>query len=153
MPDPILQSVHLEGLSRRDRFRSARARIIHGCSNDTIMGHVDQDISNAAQNHLSEPLEPVVMIAGEPHQLAIGINTIGRLPENQIVIRDAGVSRRHCAIVRHRDGRCELHDVASKNGTLLNGEILTDPVQLKAGDVITLCSHQLVLVFDQSVND
>jgi len=40
------------------------------------------------------------------------------MPDNDVVLQDAYVSRRHCAILIHLTGeRCELHDIASKNGT------------------------------------
>jgi pSer/pThr/pTyr-binding forkhead associated (FHA) protein len=39
--------------------------------------------------------------------------------------------------------RCELHDVASKNGTLLNGKKIPGPSRLQSGDQITLCGRRL----------
>ena len=60
-----------------------------------------------------------------------------------MVIRDECVSRRHCAVVIHHDLRCELHDVASKNGTLLNGKKIPGPTRLQSGDQITLCGRRL----------
>ncbi len=80
------------------------------------------------------------------HTLAIGVNSVGRLPDNGVVIRDECVSRRHCAIVVHRDGSCELHDIASKNGTVLNGVKIHGPTKLRPGDKITLCAKQLVFL-------
>ena len=55
---------------------------------------------------------------GRQIPLKVGLNSVGRLPDNDIVIDDATVSRRHCAIVVHSDLTIEIHDVASKNGTL-----------------------------------
>ncbi|HEY1186722.1 MAG TPA: FHA domain-containing protein [Gemmata sp.] len=77
------------------------------------------------------------------YPLRIGMNSVGRLPDNDVVIRDECVSRRHCAIVVHSDLRCELHDVASKNGTLLNGRKIPQPTRLQSGDHITLCNRRL----------
>ena len=41
------------------------------------------------------------------------------------------------------DLRCEIHDVASKNGTLLNGKKIPGPTRLQSGDQITLCGRRL----------
>src|SRR5947208_33618 len=53
---------------------------------------------------------------GTVYPLKIGVNTIGRLPDNDVVIQGPYVSRRHCAILVHSGPKCELYDVASKNG-------------------------------------
>jgi pSer/pThr/pTyr-binding forkhead associated (FHA) protein len=79
------------------------------------------------------------------HPLKIGLNTIGRLPDNDVVVADPHVSRRHCTIVVHADQCCELHDTASKNGILVNGVRISGPTPLKPGDEIRM--GDLVLVF------
>jgi pSer/pThr/pTyr-binding forkhead associated (FHA) protein len=78
--------------------------------------------------------------------LKVGLNTVGRLPDNDVVIEDAFISRRHCAILIHTQTHPELHDVASKNGTFLNGNKLAGPTPLKSGDEIRMCDRQLVFV-------
>ncbi len=60
---------------------------------------------------------------------------IGRAVENDIVIPDRLVSRRHCKILRKESGACWLMDLGSQNGTRLNG-VLVSEQELKAGDVI-----------------
>jgi ABC-type multidrug transport system ATPase subunit/pSer/pThr/pTyr-binding forkhead associated (FHA) protein len=47
---------------------------------------------------------------------------IGREPDNDIVVDDLLVSRYHAELVRQADGRCELVDLGSLNGTYLNGQ-------------------------------
>jgi pSer/pThr/pTyr-binding forkhead associated (FHA) protein len=71
---------------------------------------------------------------------------VGRAPDNDVVISDAYVSRRQCAILVHAGDGCELHDVASKNGTFLNGQKLDGPTLLHDGDEIRMCDRQLVFV-------
>jgi pSer/pThr/pTyr-binding forkhead associated (FHA) protein len=39
-----------------------------------------------------------------------------------------------------------VHDVASKNGTFLNGSKLPGPMPLKSGDEIRLCDRKLVFI-------
>lgn len=155
MSDPRLHSLHLEGQPRRDTFRAAREALQAACGSQTIAGDMrllDDDHLNAST--LAAPSGvPGSPIAGRftfylkdgsnVYPLHVGMNSIGRLPDNDVVVRDECVSRRHCAIVIHSDLRCELHDVASKNGTLLNGKKIPAPTKLQSGDQITLCNRRL----------
>ena len=49
--------------------------------------------------------------------------TVGRTPNNDVVVRDSTVSRLH-AFFKHKDGRWTVADGGSKNGTRLDGEPL-----------------------------
>ncbi|HET7543202.1 MAG TPA: GGDEF domain-containing protein [Polyangiaceae bacterium] len=64
---------------------------------------------------------------------------IGRDPNNELVLADDGVSRRHARIER-RSERIVLMDVGSTNGTLLNDAELTGIVELRTGDRIQVGS-------------
>ncbi len=57
---------------------------------------------------------------GRRYELRTGINSLGRFPNNDIIVKLADVSRRHCVIVVHATGGCEVHDTASWNGVWLN---------------------------------
>ena len=59
---------------------------------------------------------------------------IGRAPDNDIVVLDPGVSRYH-AELRNVAGRCRIVDLASHNGTFVNGQRGTD-APLSEGDVV-----------------
>ena len=83
---------------------------------------------------------------GKHIPLRVGMNTIGRLPDNDIVLDDPTVSRRHCAVMVHSDLSCELHDVASKNGTTINGRKIQGPTRLRDGDEICLSEKKLSFV-------
>ena len=61
--------------------------------------------------------------------------TIGRWPDNNVVIDDRWVSRHHARIVR-RGLHYVVEDLGSKNGTFVNGQRLTDPQELEDGDRI-----------------
>ena len=150
MPDDVFQSIHLEGMPRRDEFRAARSRLFSACGDRTIHGDDEPDGCHA-DSAGPTALAPVGSHGAfwledndELHPLAIGVNSVGRLSENVVVLKDQHVSRRHCAVVVHRDGTCELHDVASKNGTILNGRKISGPTRLKPGDQLLLCSKKLV---------
>lgn len=85
---------------------------------------------------------------GRQIPLKIGLNSVGRLPDNDVVIDDAAVSRRHCAIVVHSDLSIELLDIASKNGTTVNGDRLKGSARLSDGDEIALCERKLMFVMN-----
>jgi pSer/pThr/pTyr-binding forkhead associated (FHA) protein len=63
--------------------------------------------------------------------------TLGRNAANTIVVPDAFASAEH-AIVSWRGGQWWLEDAGSRNGTRLNGEAVTAPTVLSAGDVISI---------------
>jgi pSer/pThr/pTyr-binding forkhead associated (FHA) protein len=68
----------------------------------------------------------------------VGINTIGRFPENDVVLTAHIVSRRHCIVVVHATGGCEVYDTASRNGTWVNRRRV-GRVDLLPGDVLIVC--------------
>ena len=74
--------------------------------------------------------------------LSAGTLSIGRSPENDIVIEDRRISRRH-AEVRLRLGRHTLYDLGSTNGTFVNGKRVNE-IALSEGDRITLGAATLV---------
>ena len=69
--------------------------------------------------------------------------TIGRGEENELVLDDEFASRDH-AEVRFEGGRYILKDLASTNGTRVNGELVIEK-ELAEGDRITIGRHELVL--------
>ncbi|WNI14940.1 FHA domain-containing protein [Actinacidiphila sp. ITFR-21] len=57
------------------------------------------------------------------HQLALGrVMRIGRALENELVVSDLQVSRYHAEFRAHPDGRYEIVDLGSHNGTYVNGQ-------------------------------
>lgn len=65
------------------------------------------------------------------------VTSIGRWEDNEIVIDDRWISRYHARIRREGD-RYLLEDLDSKNGTLVNGQRIVEPVTLCDGDEIQL---------------
>jgi Nif-specific regulatory protein len=66
--------------------------------------------------------------------LAEGEVTIGRESANGIAVIDPSVSRKHCA-VRGQDGKFQVRDLESRNGTLVNGTVVQEK-ELQHGDEI-----------------
>jgi pSer/pThr/pTyr-binding forkhead associated (FHA) protein len=89
------------------------------------------------------------VIASGTDEMAIGrqypllaVTSIGRSPENSLVIDDDYTSNGH-ALISKRGGRWWLEDLNSRNGTLLNEMQLNKATVLSAGDVITIGSTRL----------
>src|SRR5580658_7386873 len=66
--------------------------------------------------------------------LSEGEVTIGREASNAVAITDPSVSRKHC-VVREQEGKFQVRDLGSRNGTLVNGDA-TQEQWLKHGDEI-----------------
>ena len=153
MTDPRLNSMHLD-LRRREDFRKARSELLQSCGEQTqqaieIQEPADptQGSKTALQNlegRLPTGVDFVLMDQDVLYPLRIGVNTVGRLPDNNVVVEDPYVSRRHCAVLIHAGDGGELHDVASKNGTYLNGRRIDHPAPLSAGDEIRMCERRLI---------
>ncbi len=71
--------------------------------------------------------------------------TIGRLPENDLMIDDANLSRRH-AIIETVDESITVSDCASQNGTFVNGQLVVGAVRLRDHDVLTFGGSKEIIV-------
>src|SRR5687767_8692489 len=74
--------------------------------------------------------------------------TIGRLPDNTVVIDNPAVSSHHARIYRDGD-RFAIEDLESKNGTFVNEKFVMNRRTLRDGDVVLIGKHKLV--FDEAV--
>lgn len=74
--------------------------------------------------------------AGQAVPLGEGVS-IGRNPDNQVVVMESFVSGRHARIYR-QDGGYWVEDAGSTNGTFLNGRRLKKSHKLRLGDKIAL---------------
>lgn len=74
-----------------------------------------------------------------------GENVLGRDPEARVSIDHASVSRHH-ARISIRDGKAEIEDLRSRNGTFVSGRPVTASAALEDGDVIGL--GPVTLVFE-----
>ncbi|MDR3709013.1 MAG: FHA domain-containing protein [Capsulimonadaceae bacterium] len=88
-----------------------------------------------------------------PEEIPIvsGNNTIGRMPDNRICIRNDRYISGHHASIEAEQGVFRLIDVGSTNGTFLNGLRLTtnEAIAISEGDEITLGGT--VYVFHQNI--
>jgi predicted component of type VI protein secretion system len=70
---------------------------------------------------------PKLIISGKPHELVDEAITIGRGPDNTIVVNDPSISTHHAQLLLEGD-TYRLKDLDSTNGTRLNGKPVTEAV-------------------------
>jgi transcriptional regulator with GAF, ATPase, and Fis domain len=85
-------------------------------------------------------LRPRLLVIAGPSKdstipLPSGEATLGRDPTNALAVADASVSRKHCLLRQEEDGRFQIKDLASRNGTQVNGVAVKEQ-WLRHGDQI-----------------
>ena len=76
---------------------------------------------------------------------------IGRSQRCELVLPDPELSREHCRVFRE-GGTYKVEDKGSRNGTEVNGKMISDVMPLEDGDVINLGDYQLTF-FSTDVGD
>lgn len=79
-------------------------------------------------------------LKGQRWQLSRTI-VLGREPTCDVVVADRQISRYHARLTPTPEGMI-FEDLGSKNGTHLNGTILTAPVVLQDGDILSIAMAQ-----------
>ncbi|MFF9342274.1 FHA domain-containing protein [Streptomyces sp. NPDC014773] len=97
-------------------------------------GHVPPQVPHQGGGPVEQPAQKTNGAAGASsaysdrspttfHQLALGhVMRIGRALENELVVSDLQVSRHHAEFHATPDGRMEIRDLGSHNGTYVNGQ-------------------------------
>ena len=147
MADPRLDGSHLT-TTRGDHYRAAVGTLLDARGPAT--GAVDPLIDRPLL--LVPPVRWPRMSSGGTyvlvslqdglrHRLRVGVNALGRARNNDLIVRPNHVSRRHCVILVHATGGCEVSDTASRNGTWVNQQRV-GRAELNPGDVLSLCDQQ-----------
>ena len=93
------------------------------------------------------------MIAGPSKDSTIplghGEATLGRDPTNAVAVADASVSRKHCLLRQEEDGRFQIKDLDSRNGTLVNGLAVKEQWLRHGDEIATGDSVFLFLLEDE----
>lgn len=128
----------------------------------------DRDpMSDTAQHEVSkmpasaeQPQATVVVVKGAEadlgaHARVFARAVIGRDPAAELSLTDPGASKQHAAIEpveSNGETAYLLHDLGSRNGTLVNGKPVTSPFPLRDGDKIaiagTVCRFVLADAID-----
>ena len=83
------------------------------------------------------------------YEVQPGKNTLGRKPDNNIIIADESASRSHAEIYCQND-MAILYDLGSTNGTFVNRERITKPHVLESGDQIRIGQHVISASFQDN---
>ena len=119
----------MEGIGQSSSARS-RTRVTR------VPGDIWLTFPDGTEHELNEPL------------------TIGRGPENDLVLPSTAVSRQHAAIVQ-REGRWYLEDRGSYNGTFLNGTRVNPgtPLPLRHADRLEVGGAALLFSWPAQLRD
>ncbi|HLJ67637.1 MAG TPA: DUF3662 and FHA domain-containing protein [Chloroflexota bacterium] len=82
------------------------------------------------------PSAPNLILNGKSYAVLRSPTSIGRRPDNDIVLADKRVSRHHADLLQ-QGGRWMVRDNGSTNGTAVNGKVIREAV-LGPGDTISL---------------
>lgn len=100
---------------------------------------------------------PLLMVSGgaldgEKFDVPEGGLRLGRSSSNDIHVADEGLSRSHCLFERDGEDSIRVIDLASANGTYVNGELLGgDPRRLSPGDRIEAGGTAILVVGEGAV--
>jgi serine phosphatase RsbU (regulator of sigma subunit)/pSer/pThr/pTyr-binding forkhead associated (FHA) protein len=83
------------------------------------------------------------------YELTASPLVIGRLPECDIHLDSQRVSRRHAELVQEDNGRWLIRDLASRNGTRVNGQSILEQT-LSRDDVVEIGQFELRIVWPGS---
>jgi len=92
---------------------------------------------------------------GESFKLREGVNFLGRSPDNEIILTDKTVSRKHLKVVRKGD-KYLITDLKSRNGTFVSGAFMSPGKEVEVAEGVPIavgitviclgegCSEQMV---------
>jgi hypothetical protein len=94
---------------------------------------------------LTGPHASTVQVLEKPRTM------IGR-EDGDVVTRDPETSRQHAVIEIHRDGTAWLSDQQSTNGTIVNGERITEAIQLTSHQEFT-CGNSTFMLLVRGIDE
>jgi len=82
--------------------------------------------------------------------------TLGRAPDNDVVVPDVSISRFHAFVKRDANGRWMMQDAGSTNGTTVNGSSVPrqghgPPAELSPGDDVRLGQVDLTFLDSEAL--
>jgi pSer/pThr/pTyr-binding forkhead associated (FHA) protein len=130
-----------------------------GSSNGTAVGTPDRKVTRSAISPVdtiylgSHPLPAALLLARIDSSLVPSLSlqrdelVIGRDPSCGCVVNLPTVSSRHARLKRSGD-RISIEDLASSNGTFVNGERIDGEVDVRPGDLIGLGGYAMLLAVE-----
>ena len=141
---------YLEDGEQTGRLVIAPGRIVRlrlgDAMGDTIEVEALDELREVATGPPSQAVTQLGRLSGV-HRLVATRVRIGRDPDNDLVLEDLQVSRRHAELLGTGE-QWELRDLGSHNGTYVNGRSVASAV-LGPGDVIGIGAHVLRFTGDR----
>jgi pSer/pThr/pTyr-binding forkhead associated (FHA) protein len=88
-------------------------------------------------------------VKGKRFELKSSRTTFGRMSSNEIAISDDAISSQHCYIAQRGD-RFVVRDLNSTNGTLINGKLVKEEIEIKPKDILQIGGCEFL--FDSEEN-
>ena len=132
-PGPTVSALHHRILrqERLDTRQAARETAVH-------------TLARTRTGACGPPVAALRDAAGRAYPLLAGATRIGRLPDNDIVLNDADVSRHHAVII-DTGSSFVITDMRSANGVRVQGRRLQPSATLAHGDRIGICGHEFTV--------
>jgi pSer/pThr/pTyr-binding forkhead associated (FHA) protein len=127
-------------------------------TDDDVITQIIHPSDNTQSESGREESGKLVVIQGKTPGRQISLErpetTIGRLPDNHLVLDSTTVSRHHARVLKDSN-RYEIEDLNSRNGIAMNGEQLKSNEQraLIHGDTLRFGDHQLVFLNPSGFSD
>ncbi|OBK79494.1 BTAD domain-containing putative transcriptional regulator [Mycobacterium sp. 1274761.0] len=134
-PSPTIQALYERVLRQQplDVKRVARTTAIHTANT------LDQRTAISGASAVARLRDG----GGTAYPLVAAATRIGRLPDNDIVLDNANVSRHHAVII-DTGTSFVISDLRSANGVDVRGQRIRAGVTLTDGDRIRICDHEFV---------
>jgi len=133
-PEPQSLSDGYSGYPEKEKT-PARPEEIHGSERTMLLTYTTlilKDVRRPSKNYKADLFRPVL---------------IGRSSDNDIVLEDSSVSRRHLRVFR-MGALVYAENLSMINGTLLNGRQLTEPREIMTGSRLQLGNQILTVEID-----
>jgi DNA-binding SARP family transcriptional activator len=132
-PGPTVRALH-ERILRQEPLDAKKAA-------KTTAAHTVHDIKLRTEVNASRAQASLRAADGRVYPLLAAATRIGRLPDNDIVLADANVSRHHAVII-DTGTSFVITDLRSANGVDVGDERIRGTATLADGDRVRICAHE-----------
>ncbi|OBF36224.1 regulator [Mycobacterium sp. ACS1612] len=132
-PGPTVRALH-ERILRQEPLDAKKAA-------KTTAAHTVHDIKLRTEVNASRAQASLRAADGRVYPLLAAATRIGRLPDNDIVLADANVSRHHAVII-DTGTSFVITDLRSANGVDVGNQRIRGTATLVDGDRVRICAHE-----------